>query len=77
MIPVSPEMLEFGRLIKFIHKAISDSKDDALDFIQKQLAETQPRNIYHEVLELSMTVLSKISAKGIKFKAPGPIPHAC
>jgi hypothetical protein len=61
---------------EFVYEAISDMKDDALDFIQKRLAETHPRDDYRELLELSMIVLGKNPARGIQFKAPGPIHHA-
>ena len=41
------------------------------EFVLNQLSETQPRNNYRELLELTLIFLGITPPRGVKFMAPG------
>src|SRR6218665_717760 len=55
---------------------VQSSRDELLEFFAAQLAITQPRDDYRELIELSMLFLGQAPPRGIHFQAPGPMHHA-
>ena len=51
-------------------------KDDILKFAECQLQLIEPRGDYREFLELVVTYLEGIPARGIRFNSPGAMHHA-
>jgi hypothetical protein len=56
--------------------SLLDVKEDILEFCNKQLVETQPRDDYREFVELTVIFLGGVPVRGIRFIAPGAMHHA-
>ena len=57
-------------------QAVNDVKEDMVAFLLEQLAGTQPRDDYLELLELSLIFLGGMPLRGIHFKKPGAVYRA-
>jgi hypothetical protein len=56
--------------------AVAATKPEIIDFVRNQLQETQPRDDYQELLELTMIFLGFTTPRGVRFTAPGAFHQA-
>ena len=73
---IDKEKFEDAFTDEYVAKTIADVKDDISLFIFAQLQNNQPRDDYHEILELALVFLGRVPPRGIRFMAPGPMHHA-
>jgi hypothetical protein len=79
-----PEILLFKRFQKkwaSIKTGADDyvtlaSSNDLVSFCNEQLQQTQPRDDYRELLELSIIILGETPGRGVRFIAPGALHRA-
>jgi hypothetical protein len=55
---------------------VEDIKQDTIDYANKQLQQSHPRNDYKEFLELAIVFLGAAPATGVRFMSPGAMHHA-
>ena len=73
---IDKEKFEDTSTDEYVAKAIANVKNDISLFIFAQLQNNQPRDNYHEILELALVLLGKVPLRGIRFMSPGPMHHA-
>ncbi|KAK2705869.1 hypothetical protein QYM36_016024 [Artemia franciscana] len=57
-------------------RLVDDIKQSTIDFANKHLEQSQPRDDYKEFLELVLIFLGATPAKGVRFMSPGAMHHA-
>lgn len=59
-----------------VESLVAPYRSDILEFAHRHLATKQPRDDYREFLELSVTFLGDVPARGIRFRMPGAMHRA-
>ena len=55
---------------------VGDIKQDTIDYANKHLEQSQPRDDYKEFLELVIVFRGAVPASGLRFMSPGAMHHA-
>lgn len=67
---------ESGLIVESIASVLNPVRDDLIQFILQQLKVFQPRDDYHELLQLSLLFLGAECSADINIQAPGAFHHA-
>jgi len=59
-----------------VSRSLKDIRGSTIEFANRYLAESQPRDDYREFLELVIIILGAVPARGVRFMAPGAMHHA-
>ncbi|KAK2719576.1 hypothetical protein QYM36_005147 [Artemia franciscana] len=73
---IDTDKYETGIAADDVARLVDDIKQSTIDFANKHLEQSQPRDDYKEFLELVLIFLGATPARGVRFMSPGAMHHA-
>ncbi|KAK2702040.1 hypothetical protein QYM36_019351 [Artemia franciscana] len=73
---IDTDKYETGIAADDVARLADDFKQSTIDFANKHLEQSQPRDDYKEFLELVLIFLGATPARGVRFMSPGAMHHA-
>ncbi|KAK2720673.1 hypothetical protein QYM36_004529 [Artemia franciscana] len=73
---IDTDKYETGIAADDVVRLVDDIKQSTIDFANKHLEQSQPRDDYKEFLELVLIFLGATPARGVRFMSPGVMHHA-
>ncbi|KAK2721327.1 hypothetical protein QYM36_003567 [Artemia franciscana] len=73
---IDTDKYETGIAADDVAHLVDDIKQSTIDFANKHLEQSQPRDDYKEFLELVLIFLGATPARGVRFMSPGAMHHA-
>lgn len=73
---VAQDRYDTGMADEFVSRSLKNIRGSTIEFANRYLTESQPRDDYMEFLELVIIFLGAVPARGVRFMAPGAMHHA-